>query len=118
MLNEGTMNDKYLMLSDKSKDNINEYMPNDDALLKLANYFQNFSDSTRLKIISCLSLSDMCVNDMSMILKINQTTISHQLKILKAQGIVEYKRDGKILTYSLKNKTVNDVMLNAVNWIS
>lgn len=117
-ITEVFMEEKYLLLNEKSRINIKEYMPNENALLKLAEYFQNFSDSTRLKIISCLSMADMCVNDMSIILNVNQTTISHQLKILKAQNIVEFKRDGKILTYTLKNKTINDVMLNAVNWIS
>ena len=112
------MEERYLLISSDSGDTFKDYMPGDDKLLKLAEYFQNFSDSTRLKIISCLSMADKSVNDMSLLLKINQTTISHQLKILKAQNIVEYKRDGKILTYTLKNKSINEIMMSAVNSIS
>ena len=65
--------------------------------------------------MSCLAMCDMCVNDLSLILGINQTTISHQLKLLKNQNIVSYKRDGKILVYSLNEKKVNDLMYLAVS---
>lgn len=108
------MEEKFLLLNDKNKSNILEFMPSDEIILKIAEYFQNFSDLTRLKIITCLSMSDMCVNDLSVILKINQTTVSHQLKILRAQDIVEFVRDGKIVKYTLKHKVVNDIMLNVV----
>lgn len=108
------MEEKFLLLNDRRKCDILEFMPSDDVILRLAEYFQNFSDLTRLKIITCLSMSSMCVNDLSVILKINQTTVSHQLKILRAQNIVEFVRDGKIVKYALKNKAVNDIMLNVV----
>jgi ArsR family transcriptional regulator len=80
---------------------------------KLALFFQNFSDSTRLKIVSCLAMCNMCVSDLSKILCQNQTTISHQLKLLKDQNIVECKRDGKILLYGLTSNAVNDILLIA-----
>ena len=104
-----------ILLSNKDKIRLNEYIPKDSALLKTANYFQNFSDSTCLKIIICLAICDMCVNDLSIILNINQTTISHQLRLLKDQDIVSYRRDGKILVYSLRDKKVNDLMYIAAS---
>ncbi len=100
----------YLLLSNRNHAKLKEYMPTEDALQKTANYFQNFSDGTRLKIIICLAVCDMCVNDLSNVLNINQTTISHQLKLLKSQNIVSYRRDGKILVYFLCDKKVNDIM--------
>lgn len=90
-------------------------MPQEREISKLADYFQNFSDSTRIKILTCLSMMNMCVNDLSTILGINQTTISHQLKQLKDQNLVSYKRDGKILVYYLTNNNVNDMMMYAIN---
>lgn len=109
--------EKYLMLSERRKNEILSFLPTDSEVSRLADYFQNFSDSTRLKIISCLSLCDMCVGDISSLLNINQTTISHQLKILKDQGLVNYRRDGKILLYSLIEKTISDVMMYAVEYL-
>lgn len=109
---------KFLLLEDDAKKEILNYMPSKSALEKLADYFQNFSDYTRVKIISCLSMRDMCVNDLSVILDINQTTLSHQLKLLKDKGIVSSMREGKIIMYKLENKQVNNIMLNAVNAIA
>lgn len=111
------MDGKFLLLSERSKNEVLNYMPNENSINKLAIFFQNFSDGTRLKIISCLAMCDMCVNDISTILNINQTTISHQLKFLKSQNIVSCKRDGKIILYSLTSNKVNDLMLSAVNVI-
>ena len=92
-------------------------MPNESSISKLALFFQNFSDGTRLKIISCLAMCDMCVNDISTILDVNQTTISHQLKYLKSQNLISCKRNGKIIVYSLTNQKTNELMLSAVNAI-
>ena len=105
----------YILLSPKSRNKILEYMPNNNDIQKVALYFQNFSDSTRLKILSCLAMCDMCVNDISLVLGINQTTISHQLKLLKTQNIISFKREGKILVYFLKEKKINDLMYLAVS---
>lgn len=108
---------KFLMLSERSKSEIKKNLPAERDVLKLALYFQNFSDSTRLKILSCLSFCDLCVNDLSNLLNINQTTISHQLKNLKDQNLIAYKRNGKIIMYYLKIKNINEIMSCAVNSI-
>ena len=109
--------EKYLILSERHKAEIQRNLPADRDVLKLALFFQNFSDSTRLKILSCLSFCDLCVNDLSNLLNINQTTISHQLKTLKDQNLIAYKRNGKILIYYLKTKNINEIMSYAVNSI-
>lgn len=111
------MENRYLLLTERNKHEVLNYLPSEQSIDRLANFFQNFSDGTRLKIISCLAMCDMCVNDLSTILRINQTTISHQLKFLKSQNIVSCKRDGKIILYSLTSSKVNDLMLSAVNVI-
>lgn len=109
--------ERLLLLNQEEKDNIISYMPQNMQLYKIADFFQNFSDITRLKILSCLSMSDLCVNDISKLLNINQTTISHQLKNLKSQNLVKCARNGKIIKYSLTNHYINDIMLFAVESI-
>jgi ArsR family transcriptional regulator len=109
------MDNKFLLLTERNKKEVLDYLPADRSISRLAIYFQNFSDGTRLKIISCLAMCDMCVNDLSRILQINQTTVSHQLKYLKTQNIVSSKRDGKIIMYKLTSRKVNELMLSAVN---
>lgn len=105
---------EYLLINKIEENEINNYMPSDKKLKDMAYFFQNFSDPTRLKIISALSINDLCVNDLSNVLNINQTTISHQLKYLKNQCIVDSKREGKIIKYTLQNKFINELMNYAI----
>ena len=109
------MQEKFLILNERSRIEIENLLPDERVTDKLALYFQCFADSTRVKILSALSLRDLCVNDLSKILEMNQTTISHQLKILKDQDLIEYKRDGKILIYRLRSQIVNELLLYATN---
>ena len=105
---------KYL-LNENIVNNVKKYMPKENNLRSLAEFFSMFSDLTRLKIISALAMSEMCVSDISNILSINQTTVSHQLKILKSLGLVKYRRDGKVIFYSLVDKIINECLLVGVD---
>ena len=109
------MENKFLVLSEPNKKEILNYMPDRSLMLKMAGFFQNFSDYTRLRILTCLCMSEMCVNDLSILLEINQTTVSHQLQLLRSEKIVNFRRNGKLVIYSLEKKSVNDIMLSAVN---
>ena len=87
-------------------------MPNKNSLQSMTNFFYAFSDDTRLKIIFLLSIKPLCVGEITKILDINQTTISHQLKILKAHNIVSCDRAGKNVIYYIKNGSIEQ-FLNA-----
>lgn len=106
---------KFILLSERNKHEILCYLPENMTMLKMANFFHNFSDVTRLKILMCLCMCDLCVSDISALLDINQTTVSHQLQILRSENLVTYSRQGKIILYTLKNKSINELMLSAVN---
>lgn len=105
------------MLPQAKQNYLIEYMPKETTLEKLANFFSAFSDSTRIKILTALCLCEMCVNDISILLKINQTTVSHQLKLLKQNGAVKSRRSGKLIYYSIADNSINEVMLNGVNYL-
>ena len=109
---------RFLMATPKCAKDASEFVPNQNKLQKLASFFQMFSDSTRLKIISCLSLGSFCVSDLSKLLDINQTTLSHQLHTLKSQSIISATRNGKLVVYSLSSPLVDQTMLSAVNFLS
>ena len=114
VLHKGEKMNKLLKITERNKVELRDMLPDERCTNKLALYFQNFADQTRIKILSALSISDLCVNDLSKLLNINQTTISHQLKTLKDQELIEYKREGKILVYKLKSGLVNEMMLFAI----
>ena len=106
-----------MLICEKKQQEILSYMPSSDILEMLATYFQAYSDPTRIKVLSALSMSELCVSDISSLLSLNQTTVSHQLKLLRTLGMVRYKREGKVIYYSLANKNVNDIMMNGVEYL-
>ena len=70
-------------------------MPDEDQLYDLAEIFKVFGDSTRIKILYVLFESEMCVCDIAQLLNMNQSAISHQLRILKAEPSGEEPAGGK-----------------------
>lgn len=105
-------------LNKTKAEEVKYYLPQEKKLNTLADFFSMFSDTTRLKIISALSISEMCVGDISKILNINQTTISHQLKTLKSASLVKYRRDGKIIYYSIADPIINECLSTGVDYVT
>lgn len=105
-----------IFISRENKNLIKQSIPDEEVCTKLSNFYSIFSDSTRLKILISLLIHEMCVNDLSQLLGINQTTLSHQLRILKANGVVTQKRINKYIFYKATDKFVNNIMLNGVDF--
>ena len=76
-------------------------MQSEEEYSELSEFFKIFGNPTRLKIISLLSIEDLCVCDICETLDLNQTTVSNQLRILRANNIVKYQKEGKMVRYSL-----------------
>lgn len=75
----------------------------------LAELFKVFGDNTRVKIIQALSLDEMCVCDISYLLHMSQSAISHQLKVLRTAKLVKARREGKIAYYSLDDDHIEEI---------
>lgn len=106
-----------LLLDKRTQSLIEDYVPQGDILEGIVCFFSVFADYTRVKILSALAISELCVTDISRILDINQTTVSHQLRFLKSAGIVRCSRQGKIVFYSLANESINDVILKGIEFL-
>ncbi len=106
-----------LLLDKRTRGLIEDYVPQGDILEGVVCFFSVFSDYTRVKILSALAISELCVTDMSRILELNQTTVSHQLRFLKSAGIVKSVRQGKIVFYSLTDERINDVLLKGIEFL-
>ena len=104
--------------SDKRFQDILNKLPDEDELFDLAELFKIFGDSTRIKILFVLLESDMAVNDIASVLKMTQSAISHQLRILKTNGLVKYTRNGKSLIYSLADGHVTTILSQGIEHIS
>lgn len=106
-----------LLLDGRTQTLIENYVPEGEILEELVSFFSVFADQTRLRILSALAITELCVTDISLVLELNQTTVSHQLRFLKNIGIVKSSRVGKVIFYSLSNDTVNDVLLKGVEFL-
>ena len=85
-------------------------IPKDELIYDLAELFKVFADSTRMKIIYALMKSELCVCDIAAIVGTTQSAISHQLRILKQSKLVKYRKDGKVVYYSLDDEHISEIV--------
>lgn len=89
---------------------VRERMASDGDLYDLADFFKVLGDSTRVKILCALDIGEMCVCDLAVLLNMTKSAISHQLRSLKQANLVKFRRDGRMLYYSLSDKHVCDIV--------
>ena len=85
-------------------------MPAETELYDLAELFKVFGDSTRIRILFVLFEAEVCVCDLAQVLNMNQSAVSHQLKILKQSKLVKCRREGKSMFYSLADDHVRAII--------
>ncbi|MBK5240454.1 metalloregulator ArsR/SmtB family transcription factor [Clostridium sp.] len=88
---------------------VKKLIPQEETLYDLAELFKVFGDSTRIKILCVLFESEMCVCDIAALLNMTQSAISHQLRVLKNARLVKYRKEGKVVYYSLDDKHVKQI---------
>ena len=72
-----------------------------ETLMKVAETFSALGDLTRTRIISALLIDELCVCDIAAILNTTKSAVSHQLRVLRNMRLVKYRREGKMVFYSL-----------------
>jgi len=90
--------------------NVNENISSQEDLYELADFFKVFADSTRMRILAALEIEELCVGDISYLLNMTQSAISHQLSVLKTNRLVKTRRDGKMIYYSLDDDHIKSIM--------
>lgn len=108
---------EYLMLHSELADEVRQTMPSNEEMLMLAELFRMFGDGTRIKILSALSRSEMCVCDLSEIVGMSISAVSHQLRLLKSAKLVKYRKEGKSAIYSLADEHVRVMLQNGAEHI-
>ena len=93
-------------------------MPEDGFVFDLSDLFKVFGDTTRLKIMVALSHSELCVREITELLAMTQSAISHQLKNLKAARLLKCRREGKTVLYSLADDHVKAIISAGAEHIS
>ncbi len=88
-------------INEEAVKEVKSNMLDDNILLDVAENFKIFGDPTRLKILQALYHRELCVCNLSAVLGANQSTISHQLRILRSNNLVKFRKEGKMAYYSL-----------------
>ncbi len=85
-------------------------LPSPEELQSMGEYFKVLSDPTRLKILYSLANGELCVCDIMAVLGLSASAISHQLALLKVQRFVRFRRDGRVVYYSLADDHVESIL--------
>jgi ArsR family transcriptional regulator, lead/cadmium/zinc/bismuth-responsive transcriptional repressor len=93
-------------INEEAVKKVKSNMLDGEVLLEVSENFKIFGDFTRLKILQALYQRELCVCDLSAVLEANQSTISHQLRILRSKNLVKFRKEGKMAYYSLADDHV------------
>ena len=102
--------DEFLCVHEDVVEKVKSQLPPDEILYDLAELFKVFGDTTRIRILYALFESELCVNDMAQLLGLSQTAVSHQLRVLKNNKLVRFRKEGKIVFYSLSDEHVRSII--------
>ncbi len=91
-------------------DDIKSALPSDDEIVKMTYINKALSDPIRLKMLFALLDYEICVGEMSNLLGISQSHVSHQFKILRRYGIVDFTKDKKMSFYRIVNTEVKQLL--------
>ena len=106
------------IINTKLVETMSQRLIDERSLMSLADFFKLFSDESRLKILYLLTMNEMCVSDIAATLNMNQSTVSHQLKTLRNSRIVKYRREAKIVYYSLDDDHIGQILLQGMLHVS
>ena len=96
-------------MGDSLVEQVRNAMPPEDDLFEVAELFKAFGDTTRAKINCAMSQSELCLGDLAQLLEMNQSAVSHQLRLLKQARLVKTRRDGKVRYYSLADEHIQEM---------
>lgn len=82
-------------------------LPDQVVLENLAELFKTLGDPTRARILWALSVHEMCVCDLTNVMGMSQSAVSHQLRLLKQAKLVRSRRDGRVVYYSMADAHVS-----------
>jgi DNA-binding transcriptional ArsR family regulator len=94
---------------------IKEALPNDNTLNNISYVFKALSDPTRVKILFALLEYEICVGEMANLLDLPQSHVSHQLRILRKYGIVDFEKDKKMSFYYIKDAYIRELLKLLLN---
>ena len=105
-------------VNQKNVEYVVERMPDDSDINALAEEFKTLADPTRIRIIVALKERELCVCDLASILGLTGSAVSHQLRMLRGQKLVKYRKDGKIAFYTLDDEHIDALITQGMRHVS
>ena len=96
-------------ISIETVNSVRPKMPEMRRLYELSDFFKVMGDSTRIQLLWALEESEMCVGDLAVLLNMTKSAISHQLRALRLANLVKFRREGKVVYYSLADDHVRQI---------
>ena len=110
--------DYNVIMDNETKKTIQDQLLSAKSIETLSSFYSIFGDATRLSIVSLLLKHELCVNDISEILNLSQSRVSHQLQVLRKHDIVTYYRKGKQVLYVLTDNHIKDLFRTGLEHVS
>jgi len=98
------------VIHEEAVEKVRSLFPEDEVIFDLADFYKIFGDTTRVKILYALDKSELCVCDISALLGMSVSAVSHQLRTLRDSNLVRTKRQGKVVYYSLSDDHVKSIL--------
>ncbi|HWR38080.1 MAG TPA: metalloregulator ArsR/SmtB family transcription factor [Patescibacteria group bacterium] len=92
-------------------------MLSDEHTQQLAELFKILGDPTRIKILRALSTQELCVCDIVAVVQMGQSAVSHQLRILRGARLVKYRKEGKMVWYSIDDDHIEILLSQGIEHI-
>ncbi|MBN1289111.1 MAG: helix-turn-helix transcriptional regulator [Actinobacteria bacterium] len=92
-------------------------LASDDVIRQTSDLFGVLSDPTRVKIIYLLSREELCVGDIAGLVGVSESAVSHQLRVLRNLGIVNYRREGKMSFYALRDEHIEKILEQSMDHV-
>ena len=103
--------------SDENIQQVKAAMLNMESAIQLADWFKAFSDPTRVRIINALLQKELSVHDLTVVLEMGQSAVSHQLRYLRDLRIVKRRKSGKTVFYSLDDSHIEQIFMQTLQHI-
>lgn len=103
---------------DLNDSSLSKALPDDEHIDTLSSFYKVFGEQSRLKIVFLLLKKELCVSDIALYLNMNQPAVSHQLRILRQNKIVKYRKEGKCSFYTLDDDHVSNILKQGIEHIT
>jgi DNA-binding transcriptional ArsR family regulator len=90
-------------------------LPDQACVAQASDLLKLVADPTRLQLLSALHVRELCVGDLAAVVGLSESAVSHQLRLLRAQRLVTFRKEGRVAYYRLLDDHINGLIQNALD---